>query len=121
MSLINSGRTLGIIFALITLPTCLPQESVGSPFQIRLTNRVNNIITLQCRQKANSLPNPNAMFFLNESRLDNLTQLHLDEDHNVYFQLTRDLEGYFACGNNSFMSNPLPLIGKCPISLGRTE
>ena len=111
MSLINSGRTLGIIFALITLPTCLPQESVGSPFQIRLTNRVNNIITLQCRQKANSLPTPDAIFFLNESRLENFTELQLGQDHGVSFEITRDLEGYFTCGNDSFMSNLLPLIG----------
>ena len=108
---LKSRRTLGIIFALTILPTCLPQESVESPFQIRLINRVNNIVTLQCRLKANSLPTPDAVFFLNETRLENFTELQLDEDHGVSFEITRDLEGYFTCGNDSFMSNPLPLIG----------
>ena len=108
MSLTNNRKMLGIIFALTILLTYLPQESVESPFQIQ---RLTNIITLQCRQKANSLPTPNAMFFLNESRLENFTELQLGEDHGVSFEITRDLEGYFACGNNSFMSNPLPLIG----------
>ena len=111
MSLTKSRRTLGIIFALTILPICLTQESVGNPFQIRLTNRVHNIITLQCRQKADSLPTPDAMFFLNESRLENFTELQLGDDHGVSFEITRDLEGYFTCGNDSFMSNPLPLIG----------
>ena len=111
MSLTKSRRTLGIIFTLTILPICLTQESVGNPFQIRFTNRVHNIITLQCRQKADSLPTPNAMFFLNESRLENFTELQLGDDHGVSFEITRDLEGYFTCGNDSFMSNPLPSIG----------
>ena len=110
MSLTKSRRTLGIIFALTILLTCLSRESVESPFQIRL-NRVNNIITLQCRQKADGLPTPNTMFFLNESRLENFTELQLGDDHGVSFEITRDLEGYFTCGNDSFMSNPLPSIG----------
>lgn len=108
---LKSRRTLGIIFALTILPTCLPQESVGSPFQIRLTNRVNNILTLISRQKVDSLPTPDAMFHLNEPRLENFTELQLGEDHSVSFGITRDLEGYFTCGNYSFMSNRLPLIG----------
>ena len=111
MSLTNSRRTLGIIFTLTILRTCLPQQSVGSPFEIRLTNRLDNTVTLQCTLKANSLPTPDAMFFLNESRLENFTKLLLGEDHGVSFEITRDLEGYFTCGNDSFMSNPIALIG----------
>ena len=111
MSSTNSRRTLGIIFTLTILPTCLPQQSVGSPFEIHLTNRVDNILTLQCRLKANSLPTPDTMFFLNKSRLENFTELQLGEDHRVSFAITRDLEGYFTCGNNSFVSNPMALIG----------
>ena len=111
MSLTNHRSMLGIIFALTLLPTCLPQESVGSPFQIHLTNRVNNILTLQCTLKTNSLPTHNVIFFLNESKLENFTELQLGEDHGVSFEITRDLEGYFTCGNNSFMSSPMALIG----------
>ena len=111
MSSTNSRRTLGIIFALTILRTCLSQESVGSPFQMRLTNRRENTVTLQCTLKANGLPIPDAMFFLNESRLESFTELVLGEDHGVSFAMTRDIEGYFTCGNYSFMSNQIALIG----------
>jgi hypothetical protein len=107
----KSRRTLGIIFALSILPTCLPQESNESPFQIRLIRRLINIITLQCRLTANDQPTPDATFFLNETRLENFTQLQLGEDHGVSFEIRRDLEGYFTCGNDSSMSNPMALIG----------
>ena len=111
MSLINSQRTLGIIFALTILPTYHLQESVESPFQILLERHTNTII-LHCRLKANSLLTPNAMFFLNESRLDNLIQLYQNQDnYGVSFMITRDLEGYFTCGNDSFRSSLIALIG----------
>ena len=113
MSSTNSRRTLGIIFALTILRTCLSQESVGNPFQMRLTNRRENTVTLQCILEANGLPTPDAMFFLNQSRLENFTKLVLGDDHHdgVSFLMTRDIEGYFTCGNYSFMSSPMALIG----------
>ena len=74
---LKSRRTLGIIFALTILRICLHQESVESPFQIRLTNRLGNAVTLHCTLKANGLPTPDAMFFLNESRLENCLWLKI--------------------------------------------
>lgn len=112
MAMTKDRRTVGIIITLsIFLPMFLQTESVESPFEIILFRRIVNTITLQCRLTATSLPIPDAVFFLNDSRLENVTELHLGEDHGVSFQIIRDLEGYFACGNDSLMSNPLALIG----------
>ena len=104
-------RYIGIIFTLSLLPICLPLMD-ERPFLIRLTNRITNIITFQCLLSATRDPIPDAMFFLNGTRLENFTELQLGEDHGVSFGITRDLEGYFSCGNDSSMSNPMALIGQ---------
>ena len=103
-------RTVVIIFVFCLLPICLPQM-VERPFQIVLTSRITNTITLQCRQTTTNQPIFNAMYFLNGTELENFTELQQDDDQDVSFQMTRDLEGYFTCGNNSSVSNPLALIG----------
>ena len=98
-----------IMFILSLLPQCLPQMA-EKPFSICLITRNANLITLQCRLTATGLPIPDAVYFLNGTRL-NFTGLVQGDEPGVSFQLRRDLEGYFTCGNDSSMSDPMALIG----------
>lgn len=101
-----------LFVTLSLLPICL-SETGDSPFQIRLTNRNgnSNSVTLECVLTATSQPIPDAMYFLNGSRLENFTELQSDANPGVTFQIQRDIEGYFSCGNDSIMSSPMGLIG----------
>ena len=105
-------RAVGIIITLSLLPICLPQ-TVESPFQIRLIYRSanSNTITVQCRLTATGQPIPDAMYFLNGTRLDNFTELQHGHDPGITFEIERDIEGYFTCGNDSSMSDSMALTG----------
>ena len=102
---------LGITIILGVPFTCLAQ-SVGSPFHLGFTrNGINSITFTECQETDSRESIPGTMYFLNETRLDNVTTLIPNENNGVTFQMSRELEGYFSCGNGSSMSNTIPLIG----------
>ena len=102
-------KTSWLFISLTVLAVFLPQ-TLGS-LQIVLADRINNIITLQCRLNATIQPALDAMYFLNGSILANFTELQHGDNNGVTFKMRRSIEGYFSCGNNTIMSNPIALIG----------
>ena len=76
----------------------------------------SNVITLRCRN-SNDVFDPQAMYFLNGTRLDSLDGFQ-DTDRDpgtVVFQMNRRLEGEYSCGTELQRSPSLSFIGKLSI------
>ena len=121
--MVTTQRTIlvGIIITLNILFTCFaqPEETL---FQLILTRRSGNVITFMCRDTATAQPIPDALYFLNGTRLDNFTTLISGaSNEGVTFQINRELEGHFTCGNDSLKSNSMSLISKQFVDLDRTN
>ena len=76
----------------------------------------DNIITLWCRN-SNDIIDPQAMYFLNGTRLDSFDGFEdTDEDAStVVFQISRRLEGEYSCGTEFQRSESLSFVGKLSV------
>ena len=111
--MVTTQRTIliGIIITLSVLFTCFAQLD-ETPLQLIFT-RSSNIITFMCRDTATAQPFSNALYFLNGTRLDKFINLISDgRNEGVTFQISRELEGHFTCGNDSLKSDLVSLISK---------
>ena len=107
-------RTVRVITIVSVLFNCLAQSEI--PFNLIFSRGAGNanIITFMCREMARGEFIPGALYFLNGTRLEDFTTLTPGErNEGVTFQMSKELEGYFACGNDSLSmtSNDIPLIG----------
>ena len=96
----------------------------GSSYRLEFMRLPNsNIITLTCQESTTLSNIPGAFYFLNGSDLQRINPNGLiasnDKPGSVTFQITREYEGWYSCGNESTrpLSNNISLIGECIILL----
>ena len=97
-----------LILCASVLCTCLARQEVNS-YVIDQTYRSENTIELSCLR--DSTPIQDAFYFNNGTRIDNRNSNFMRVQGRLKFEITRELEGVYTCGNGSPMSNSLSLTG----------
>lgn len=91
-----------------------------STFKLRFNREAgSNFVQLFCQESARATVTdiPDAYFFIDDSlitRSDSGPFTHSNSGSRLEFIITRDLEGFYSCGNKSTrpLSNGVPLVGK---------
>ena len=111
----NPLLVVGLIVFCTSVPIAYLQEDTA--FMLRFNREQNsNTIVLLCRETASSTDVSGASYFMNGARINDLSQFITSDNGGLTFQIKRELEAIYSCGNESTrpLSNNRSLIGELP-------
>ena len=116
----NTLLVIGLIMFCTSIPIAYLQEDTA--FMVYFNREPNsNIIVLLCRETASSTDISSASYFMNGTRINDLSPFITSSNGGLTFKIKRELEAIYSCGNESTrpLSNNRSLIGEYMIPIAK--